>query len=387
MQFYIWGYRVENLSILTKPQKCLIFKANNELKNLKTMKKIMILSGSTNPDLAQNIFYEIKQIDTVKLDKDPVLKDISVFNNGEIDPELKQTVAGADVFIIQTSITGKVNDNFVESLLLIDAAKRARAKAVYLVAVIFPYQRQDRRETNKNHRPKRKAVSARVIADCFSKAVNVNGVISVKLHSEQIEGFFDNTCIVENIDPTILFSAYLEKENVIKNKYQDDEPMVVAPDVGAAKSADDFSNAIGLSTYAILNKRRRKRGESEVTHLIGDCNGRDCIIYDDLIDTANTVVGGAKKLKEEGAKNIYLMAPHAVFSKNAVEKLLESDIEKIIITDSIPNPEVKKYPEKFVVLSLASLLAKVIINIHNSQSLQPLVGHKSGELQGEGVNS
>src|SRR3989344_3550464 len=157
------------------------------------MKKIAIISGSTNRKLAEEIGAELG----IPLTSCA----ISVFANGEIDAEINDTVAGQEVFIIQTSITGSVNDNLVESLLLIDAAKRARAAKVYLVQTIYPYQRQDRREANKRGRPKRKSVSAKVIANCYQKAVGVDGVVVVKLHADQIEGFFDNDCIVENIDP------------------------------------------------------------------------------------------------------------------------------------------------------------------------------------------
>jgi len=349
------------------------------------MNKIMILAGSTNRPLAQKIFDEISLLDTTELGMDLLKREITIFPDGEIGVELNETVAGAEVFIVQTSITGKVNNNFVETLFLADAAKRARAKAVFLVQLILPYQRQDRRESNKNHRPKRKSVSAKVILDCYTKAVGVKRIIAVKLHSEQIEGFVDNDASIENIDPTILFKNFLESSGVIKKTYEGKEPIVVAPDVGAAKSVEDFHKALNLSTYAIINKRRSGPGQSEALHLIGDCEDRDCIIYDDLIDTGNTVIKAAEKLKEFGAKNIYLVAPHGVFSEGAVEKLANAPFEKIVITDSIPNPEIDKYSEKFVVLSLATILAKVIINIHNPESFQPVLGRENGISEREGV--
>ncbi|OGI83818.1 hypothetical protein A2903_00185 [Candidatus Nomurabacteria bacterium RIFCSPLOWO2_01_FULL_33_17] len=332
------------------------------------MKKIAIIAGSTNLILAQGIANELKIQLTSRI--------IEVFANGEIDAEITETVAGSEVFIIQTSVTGNVNDNFVESLLLIDAAKRARAIKVYLVQPIFPYQRQDRREANKKGRPKRKSVSAKVIANCYQKAVGVDGVVVVKLHADQIEGFFDNDCIVENIDPAKLFIDYLKSNGIIKANYNGHKkPTMVSPDIGAAKSTDDFAKLLDLE-YVLLNKRRVKAGESEVLHVIGDFAGRDCIIYDDLIDTGGTVLKALEKLKEakeKGAKDVYLMAPHGVFSKNAIHKLGQSEFKKIVITDSIDNPVIYRYPDKFDVISLAPLLASVIRNIHDLESLSGLV--------------
>ncbi len=333
-------------------------------------KDIMILAGSTNVPLAEKIASELKLPLTER--------DIEMFPNGEIGVEIKESVAGAEVFIIETLITGNVNDNFVESLLLIDAAKRARASKVYLVQAMMPYQRQDRRETNKRNRPKRRPLSGRVIADCYSQAVHLDGLIVVKLHSDQIEGFFSNNCIVENIDPSKLFVQYLKSIGVINGQYEGKAPVVVAPDVGSAKSADEFSNAINLE-YVLMNKRRIKAGESKVMHVIGDHSERDCIIYDDMIDTGGTVLNALEKLreaKEQGAKNVYLMSPHGVFSRDAIEKLGNSTFTKIVITDSIPNPDLAKYSDKFEVITLAPFLAKVIANVHNSESLQQIVEHE-----------
>ncbi|MDQ5971063.1 MAG: Phosphoribosyl pyrophosphate synthase [Patescibacteria group bacterium] len=337
------------------------------------MKKIAIISGSTHVSLAEQI--------AKKLGIELTSRNITVFANGEIDAEITETVSGSEVFIIQTSITGNVNDNFVESLLLIDAAKRARAIKVYLVQTIFPYQRQDRREANKKGRPKRKSVSAKVIANCYQKAVGVDGVVVVKLHSDQIEGFFDNHCIVENIDPAKLFINYLKENNIIRADYNGGKaPIMVAPDVGSAKSTDDFSYLLNLE-YVLLNKRRVKAGESEVLHIVGDYRDRDCIIYDDMIDTGGTVINALEKLKDvknDGAKDVYLMAPHGIFSKDAIDKLGKSDFKKIVITDSINNPAISAYPDKFDVIPLAPLLSSVIKNIHDLESLQSLVHHHEG---------
>lgn len=334
------------------------------------MKKIAIISGSTHEKLANDIAQELG----IELTS----REISVFANGEIDVEITETIAGSEVFIVETSVTGKVNDNFMESLLLIDAAKRARATKVYLVQTIFPYQRQDRREANKKGRPKRKSVSSKVVANCYQKAVGVDGVVVVKLHSDQIEGFFNNNCIVENIDPAKLFINYLKDNNIIKVDYNGDKkPIMISPDVGSAKSTDDFSFLIDLE-YVLFNKRRVKPGESEVLHIVGDYKDRDCIIYDDLIDTGGTVIKALEKLKDakdKGARDVYLMAPHGVFSNDAIDKLGQSDFKKIVVTDSIDNPAITKYPDKFDVISLAPLLASVIKNIYDLESLQALVHH------------
>ena len=335
------------------------------------MKRMALIAGSVHTKLANDISRE--------LDTPLSPCAINVFANGEIDVELTETVAGAEVFIITTSATGSVNDNFVESLLLIDAAKRARAKKVYLVQAIFPYQRQDRREANEKGRPKRKSVSGKVIASCLEKAVGVDGVVVVKLHSDQIEGFFDNRSIVENIDPAKLFIKYLKDAGIVKADYNGDKaPIMVSPDVGSAKSTDDFAALLGLD-YVLFNKRRVKAGESEVLHIVGDFADRDCIIYDDMIDTGGTVLKALDKLKsgpDGQARNVYLLATHGVFSKDAIEKLGKSDFTKIVITDSIYNPEIEKYKDKFEVISLAPILASVIRNIYNLESLQSIVHHE-----------
>jgi ribose-phosphate pyrophosphokinase len=345
-----------------------ILSANKTKEKIIMTKKIALIAGSTHPLLAEAISIDFGIPLTKRI--------IEQFANGEINVELQESVSGAEVFIIESSITGKVNDNFIESLLLIDAAKRAKAEKVYLVQTMFPYQRQDRRETNKKNRPKRKSISSKVMVNCLQKAVGVHGVIVVKLHADQIEGFFDNDTICENIDPLKLFIDYLKEEGVINGHYPEKAPVVVAPDVGSAKTADVFSEMIGLE-YVIMNKRRPKNNESEVLHIIGDYSDRDCIIYDDMIDTGGTVINGLLKLKqqaqEKGAKRVYLMATHGVFSKNAVQKLAEAGFEKIIVTDSIPNPELAKYPEKFHVIELAPILSKIIRNTHDQESLQPVV--------------
>jgi ribose-phosphate pyrophosphokinase len=334
------------------------------------MKKIAIISGSTHEHLAGEI--------AKKLGIELTSRNITVFANGEIDAEITESVSGSEVFIIQSSNTKNVNDNLVESLLLIDAAKRARAIKVYLVQTIFPYQRQDRREANKKGRPKRKSVSAKVIANCYQKAVGVDGVVVVKLHSDQIEGFFDNHCIVENIDPAKLFINYLKDNGIIKSDYDGGKaPIMVSPDVGSAKSTDDFSYLLNLE-YVLLNKRRVKAGESEVLHIVGDYAERDCIIYDDMIDTGGTVLKALEKLKDakgKGAKDVYLMAPHGIFSKDAIDKLGKSEFKKIVITDSIENKALDAYPDKFDVIPLAPLLSSVIKNIYDLESLQSLVHH------------
>lgn len=334
------------------------------------MKKIAIISGSTHERLAGEI--------AKKLGIELTSRNITVFANGEIDAEITESVSGSEVFIIQSSNTKNVNDNLVESLLLIDAAKRARAIKVYLVQTIFPYQRQDRREANKKGRPKRKSVSAKVIANCYQKAVGVDGVVVVKLHSDQIEGFFDNHCIVENIDPAKLFIHYLKDNGIIKSDYDGGKaPIMVSPDVGSAKSTDDFSYLLNLE-YVLLNKRRVKAGESEVLHIVGDYAERDCIIYDDMIDTGGTVLKALEKLKDakgKGAKDVYLMAPHGIFSKDAIDKLGKSEFKKIVITDSIENKALDAYPDKFDVIPLAPLLSSVIKNIYDLESLQSLVHH------------
>ncbi len=327
----------------------------------------IIISGSTNLPVAEQIA-KILQCDLLE-------RTIEKFPNGEIGVLINETVRGRTIFLIQTCITNEVNDGIIETGLITDALHRASCGPIYLVQLLFPYQRQDRRETNKNGRPRRRPISGKLVADFYEKVCNLTGVITVHLHSDQIEGFFTNKCIVENISSAKLFIEYLKEQKIVTGEDSFEEgPVLVAPDVGGVKLVADLADSLKID-YAILDKRRSGPGQSKVCKIVGNVKGRTIIIWDDLIDSGGTVVTGIDKLIEEGVADGYLMVTHGVFSGNAIEKLAKSKFKKIIITDTVQNQDVAKYPDKFVVLPMAPLIAKVIANIYNNESLQEAVRH------------
>jgi ribose-phosphate pyrophosphokinase len=324
-----------------------------------------ILAGSTHPQFAKAVAKIISK-DNPHL----IEREIKMFPNGEIDIKICETVAGLDVFIIQTSLTGKANDNFMETILLADALFRARAKSVNLVQLCYPYARKDRKEDDKKtQRPKRCPISAKVVAMMLQQ-VGIRFVATLHLHAPQIVGFFDYPSICENIVPFRVFAEYLEREGLVGN-----DTVMAGPDIGAAKQVDTASESMGLLLALIHKNRDGAKVNIDRLNVIGDVKDKNVVVYDDMIDTGGTAIAGAEKFKKEGAKRIFLMATHGIFSGDAVERLANSPFEKIIITDSIPNEEIKKYPNKFVVLSVVEMIAGTIANLFNDESLDEIVKH------------
>jgi len=320
-----------------------------------------IIAGSTHPAYAEAV---ARILDTRLIERD-----IKTFANGEIDIKICETVAGLDVFIIQTSLTGQANDNLMETLLLADALFRARAKSVNLIQLSFPYARKDRKEDDKaTQRPKRCPISSKVVATMLEN-VGIQFVVTLHLHAPQIVGFFDKT-ICENIVPFRVFAEYLEKENLV-----DDTTVMAGPDIGAAKQTDTASESMGLLLALIHKNRDGAKVSVDKLNVIGDVQGKNVVVYDDIIDTGGTAIASAAKFKQEGAKRLLLIATHGIFSKDAVEKLAQSEFEKIVITDSIPNKEIGKYPDKFIVLSTVPMVAGAISNLFNDESLDEVVRH------------
>ncbi len=334
--------------------------------------KPVIVSGSTHPVAARKIA-EILECDLVELKA-------GAFHNGERHIEILRTVRGKDVFLIQTSLTGKVDENLMETSFICDALRRAGAHSINLVQFLFPYERQDRREIDKQrNRPKRKAISSAVVAGFYEDLCRVDSMITIHLHTEQIEGFF-KSIPVENITIATLFTKYLQEIGALH-----DQTVFAGPDVGSVKMVADISEMLDCD-YVIIDKRR-DGSETKVMKVIGDVKDRIVVIYDDQIDTAGTIIGAAEKLIEMGAVEVYVIATHFVGSNGAVQKLLDSKIKKIIVTDTVPTPELAKYPERFTVLSVVPIIAKVITNIFNSESLQEAVAHKVGKLHAKDLFS
>lgn len=306
-------------------------------------KNLKIFSGTSHPALAGAIAKELG----VPLSE----TQISRFACGEIYVKPAASIRGDDVYIVQT-MTDRVNEDYMELFIMIDAMKRSFAGKVHVVIPHFGYARQDRVATP------REPISAKVMANLLA-AAGADHVMTVHLHSDQIQGFFPFP--MDNLNPRKTFAKYIEKKK-LKN------PVVVAPDAGAAKEAGRFAKMLGYP-IAILTKNRPKFNVAEVSAIIGDVEGKTCIVYDDMIDTAGSVCAAHKALLDSGANHdIYLISTHAVFSGPAVERLSDTKFKEVIVTDTVP-VRGKKHFAGLTVLSVAPLLAKVIENVHENKSV------------------
>jgi len=308
-------------------------------------KEYKVFSGSSHPEFATAI---AKSLHT-KLGK-MTLKN---FSCGEKYVKYEESFRGQEVFLIQTCRTERMNEDFIELFLMIDAAKRSFAKSIHVVLPYFAYSRQD-----KIHGP-REGISAKLFADMIMTA-GADHVITMHLHSDQIQGFFDAP--LDNINPRRKFVEYFKKKKLA-------HPVIVSPDAGGAKDAKKFADALGVP-FAILHKQRPEHNKSEVTHVVGDVKGRTPIIVDDMVDTGGSVIGAAEALLKAGAnKNIYLCATHAILSGEARKNLDKSKIVEAIFTDSLP---IEKPSKKFKVISVAPLFAEVMKNVIEHKSVSKL---------------
>jgi ribose-phosphate pyrophosphokinase len=280
---------------------------------------------------------------------------VGSFSDGEIQVEFKENVRGMDVFVMQSTCY-PVNDNIMELLVMIDALKRASASRVTAVMPYYGYARQDRKVAS------RAPITAKLIADIIT-AAGADRVLTLDLHAGQIQGFFD-------IPVDHLYAGPIMAE-AIRNNHFTSECTVVSPDAGGVERARAFAKRLG-SALAIIDKRRSKPNESEVMHVIGDVDGRDAILLDDLVDTAGTLVKAAQALQNAGAREIYACCTHPVLSGQAVEKLNQSAIKKIYVTDTIPLAERAQECPKIQVESIAPLLGEAISRIHREVSVSEL---------------
>lgn len=304
---------------------------------------LKIFSGTSHPKLAEEIAKKLR----VKLCK----MHISRFASGEIYAKPLETVRGCDLFLVQT-ITQNVNEDFMELFVMLDAFKRSFAAKVHLVMPYFGYARQDRVATP------REPISAKLMADLISTA-GADHVITMTLHSDQEQGFFDFP--VDNLYSRKFFADYFKKKK-LKNL------VIVSPDAGGAKDAKKFADILSAD-LAIIHKARPKKNVSEILELVGDVKGKNCIIFDDMIDTGGSVVNAAKALREYGAnKDIYLAATHPVFSRDANKKLAKAGFKEVVVTNSIPVPKDKRF-KSLKVLSVAPMLAEIIKNVHTAKSV------------------
>ncbi len=307
--------------------------------------RLMLFSGRGYPELAESI--------AERLDVDLGEVQLTQFSNGEMYARYEQSVRGADVFIVQ-SLGEPVNDNLMELLVMIDAAKRASAERIVAVIPWYAYSRQDRKS-----KP-REPVTARLVANMIQVA-GADRVMTMDLHVGQIEGFFSFP--VDHLTAMHTFVDHFAAQG-----FRDaEDAVVVAPDTGEVKVAKRLADHLGLP-WAIVNKLRRQPGHSEVTHVIGDLEGRRAIMIDDIIDTGGTTVRAAESILEEGATEVYAAATHAVFSGPAYERIEESPINEIVVTDTLPLKRDEPC-DKVRVLTIAPILANTIRNVFSDESV------------------
>lgn len=311
--------------------------------------RMKVFAGSSNPALAQDI---------VKiLDIPPGQLTTTHFSDGETHVEILENVRGLDVFVIQSTCS-PTNDNIMELLIMVDALYRASAGRITAVIPYYGYARQDRRT-----RSRRVPITAKLVADMCASS-RVDRVLTVDLHSEQIQGFFDLP--VDNI-----YAVGVLAEDVMSKGYED--IAVVSPDAGGAVRARALAKLLGDDVgMAIIDKRRPKPNVSAVMHLMGDVEGKVCIIVDDLVDTAGTLCHAAQALKDKGAKSVIAYASHGVLSGNAVENIENSVLDEVVLTNTIPLSENAKNCAKIRSLNVAAILAKTINRIYMDESVSDL---------------
>ena len=307
--------------------------------------RLLLVSGSGYPELAESI--------AERLDVDLGEIQRTRFSNGEMYARYEQSVRGADVFIVQ-SLGEPVNDNLMELLVMIDAAKRASAASIVAVIPWYAYSRQDRKS-----KP-REPVTARLVANMIQVA-GADRVMAMDLHVGQIEGFFSFP-----VDHLTAMHTFVD--HFVAQGFRDaEDAVVVAPDTGEVTVAKRLADHLGLP-WAIVNKIRRQPGHSEVTHVIGDLEGRRAIMIDDIIDTGGTTVRAAESLLEEGATEIYAAATHPVFSGPAYERIEDSPIKEVVVTDTLPLKR-DEPRDKIRVLTIAPILANTIRNVFSDDSV------------------
>ncbi|MCR3754830.1 MAG: ribose-phosphate diphosphokinase [Candidatus Westeberhardia cardiocondylae] len=315
------------------------------------MSDIKLFSGNAIPKLAKDI---AKRLYT-KLGNAIV----SCFSDGEINVQINENVRGGDIFIIQSTCY-PTNNNIMELVVMIDALRRASAGRITAVIPYFGYSRQDRRV-----RSARVPITAKVVAD-FLSSVGVDRVLTVDLHAEQIQGFFDVP--VDNV----FGSPILLEDMLQKNLYN---PIIVSPDIGGVVRARAIAKLFHDIDMAIIDKRRSRANISQVMHIIGDVMNRDCILIDDIIDTGSTLCKAAKALKESGAKRVFAYAIHPIFSGKAHENIKNSFIDEVVICDTIPlNEKIKSLPN-IRTLTVSGMLAESIRRINNEESLSSMFGN------------
>lgn len=314
---------------------------------MKSFSNVKIFAGNSNLELAKKIAERCG----LELGKSEILR----FKDGEIYIEIEETVRGRDVFVVQ-STSEPVNENIMELLIFVDALKRASAKTINVIIPYYGYARQDRKS-----KP-REPITSKLVANLLTKA-GVNRVVTMDLHADQIQGFFDIP--VDHMQALPLMAKYFKDKG-----FYGDKVVVVSPDIGGVKRARKLAEKLDCK-IAIIDKRRPKPNMSEVMNLIGEVEGKIAIFIDDMIDTAGTITNGADAILERGAIEAYACCSHAVFSDPAVERLQKSGLKEIVVTDSICLPEYKRI-DKVKIISANTILADAIDRIINNKSVSEL---------------
>lgn len=308
--------------------------------------KLKIFSGRSNPALG----FKIAEFLGKELGKVSIL----TFSDGELWVKYEENIRGHDVFIIQS--TNGPSENIIELTLMVDAAVRASAARVTVVIPYFGYGRQDRKDQP------RVPISSRVMIDIFT-AMGADRIITMDLHSTQIQGFakipFDN-----------LYSRTVIMNAIKEEKLSPEESVVLAPDMGSVKMSQGYAEKLGMN-FALIDKRRFAPNQAEVSHLIGDLEGLDVLIIDDMIDTAGTTVNAAEAALDKGAKTVTAIATHGVLSGPAIERLSDSKIKKIIVTDTISIPKEKRI-DKMKIISVGKVFGEAVGRVHNGESVSAL---------------
>lgn len=307
-----------------------------------------LFTGNANPQLAKDIADKLN----IPLGKISV----DTFSDGEICVEVLENVRGKDVFIVQPTCT-PCNDNLMELLVMIDAMRRASARRVTAVVPYYGYSRQDRKP-----RSIRVPITAKVVANMLS-SVKLDRLLTVDLHADQIQGFFDMPLDNVYASPILLADVWQQRHNDL---------LVVSPDVGGVVRARALAKRLGDADLAIIDKRRPKANVSEVMNIIGDVEGKNCVLVDDLVDTAGTLCKAAGALKDHGAVSVSAYCTHPVLSGNAIDNIKNSVLDELVVTDTIPLSEAAKQCPKIRQVSVANMLAETIRRIHEEESVSEM---------------
>ena len=312
------------------------------------MSKLMVFTGNANPELAKLI--------VERLDLPLGEAKVNQFSDGEIAIEINENVRGKDIFVIQSTCV-PTNDNLMELLFMVDALRRSSAGRITAVIPYYGYARQDRRV-----RSARVPISAKVVADMLQTS-GVDRVLTVDLHADQIQGFF-------NVPMDNIYGSPILLDDIEKQQYED--LIVVSPDVGGVVRARAIAKQLNDADLAIIDKRRPQANEAQVMHIIGDVQDRTCIIVDDMVDTAGTLCKAADALKQFGAKKVVAYCTHPVLSGRAIENIMNSELDELVVTDTIPLTDGAKGCGKIRQLTLAGLLAESIRRVNNEESISAM---------------